>query len=66
MMKIKRKHPFTGELNEREISITPQQLSSWYNGISIQNAMPNISADDREYILTGLLPGEYDELMSEE
>ena len=61
-MLIKRKHPWTGVENEQEIPVTEQQLADWKSGTSIQNAMPNLTADQREFIMTGLLPKDWDDL----
>ena len=53
-MLIKRVCPFTREVKEVEISVTPEQIHNWECGMLIQNAMPNISASEREFILTGI------------
>ena len=58
-MKITRKSPFSGKINTREISITQKQLDDWNSGTLIQKAMPNISPDDREFIMTGITPEEW-------
>ena len=60
-MKITRKSPFTGKVNKRDIPVTPQQLEAWENGELIQRAMPNISVEDREFIMTGITPEEWEE-----
>lgn len=60
-MKITRKSPFTGKVHTREIPVTEEQLMRWSNGTLIQNAMPNISPDDREFIKTGITPEEWEE-----
>ena len=59
-MKIIRTSPFSGNTNSMEIEVTQEQLSSWENGTLIQNAMPNLSADEREFIKTGITPEEWD------
>jgi len=59
-MLIKKKSPFTGKVNEREIDVSQRQLNSWNSGTLIQNAMPNLSADDREFLMTGITPEEWD------
>ncbi len=41
--------PFSGNTNSMEIEVTQEQLSSWESGVLIQNAMPNLSADEREF-----------------
>jgi len=60
-MLITRTSPFSGNTNSMEIEITIEQLRSWrQDGILIQDAMPNLSADEREFIKTGITPEEWD------
>ena len=59
-MLITRTSPFSGNTNSMEIEVTQEQLSSWERGVLIQNAMPNLSADEREFIMTGITPEEWD------
>jgi hypothetical protein len=59
-MKITRKSPFSGQENTREINVTPEQLAAWYDGELIQRAMPHLSPDDREFIMTGITPEEWE------
>lgn len=58
-MLIERKHPFSGVVNIKEIPVTQKQLEDWENGTLIQNAMPNLSASDREFIKTGLVDEDF-------
>ena len=60
-MLITRKSPFSGKVNSREIPVTEEQLQAWNNGTLIQNAMPDLSADDREFIMTGITPEAWEE-----
>ena len=59
-MKITKTSPFSGNTNVMEIDVTLEQLSSWESGVLIQNVMPNLSADEREFIMTGITPAEWD------
>ena len=59
-MLIKRTCPFTGKQNELEIDVTEEQLLKWQNGTLIQNAMPNLTPDEREFIMTGITAEEWD------
>jgi len=59
-MLITRKSPFTGKISTMDIPVTDFQISEWQNGKMIQDAMPNISADLREFIKTGITPDEWD------
>ena len=59
-MLITRTSLFSGNTTSMEIEVTQEQLSSWESGVLIQNAMPNLSADEREFIMTGITPEEWD------
>lgn len=53
-MIVTRKHPFTGETNCRDLPITIEEVVRWNSGELIQNVWPHLSADDREFILSGI------------
>jgi len=55
----------TGKSNSMEIEVTNEQLQRWIGGELIQNAMPNLTADEREFIMTGITPEEWDEAFAE-
>jgi len=59
MMLIKKRSQFTGIVHEREIAVTQEQLDAWQRGALIQRAMPNLSDDDREFLMTGCTPEEW-------
>ena len=59
-MQIIRTSPFSGNTNVMEIDVTQEQISSWENGTLIQDAMPNLTPDEREFIKTGITPEEWD------
>lgn len=65
-MIIVRKSPVTGKMNYRIIDITEAQYLAWENGELIQSAMPEISSDDREFIVSGCTPEDFDSLITEE
>ena len=65
-MQITKKSIFTGTERTLEINITQDQFDAWKNGMLIQDAMPNISAEEREFIMTGTTKGEWDEVMSDD
>jgi hypothetical protein len=49
----------------RTLDVTPAQWLEWCTGVVIQKAMPHLSADDREFIMTGIGPSEWDEMFGE-
>jgi len=65
MINITRISPVTAAVKTLELDITMDQYSRWRGGELIQNAMPNLSADDREYIMTGMTPEDWDKLNSD-
>ena len=53
-MTITRTSPVTGCVNTREIDVTEAQIARWHAGTLIQVAMPHLSNEEREFIMTGL------------
>ena len=64
-MQITRTSPISGQVNTLEIDVTPEQLAAWQAGTLIQRAMPHLTADEREFIMTGITASEWDELFQE-
>ena len=58
-MKITKTSMATGKEHTRDIDITNEQLTIWQRGELIQNAMPYLSADDREFLISGTTPEEW-------
>ncbi len=65
-MLITKKSVLTGVIREREIDVTDEQLELWNSGVLIQYAMPHLSPDDREFLMTGITPEEWDETFGED
>ena len=66
-MLIFKTSPITGKTVSREIDVERHDLERWEaGGILIQDAFPHLSADDREFILSGVTPEEWDEHFSDE
>ena len=64
-MLIERESPFSGNKNVMDIQVTQAQIDAWMGGELIQNAMPNVSADEREFIKTGITPEEWENTFGE-
>lgn len=65
-MLITRTSPYSGNKNTKDINVTEEQLNNWANGMLIQRAMPNVSIDDREFIMNGMTKEDYEEMEIEE
>lgn len=64
-MEITRTSTISGITRTREISVTEAQLQNWGQGMHIQDAMPNVSAGDREFLMNGVTPEEWNEIFGE-
>jgi hypothetical protein len=66
---VQRRNIF-GQLTYHEIPMhvadAVEALSQWQNGDLIQDAFPSLCPEDREFIMTGLTPMEWDEHMGDE
>lgn len=58
---ITRKSGISGRLNTRTLPVTFEQFTAFERGTMVQDAFPHLSADDREFILTGITPQEWEE-----
>lgn len=66
-MKITRESLFSGKTHTMDLPITPQQLDDWQSRRKlIQEAMPHLSPDEREFLLTGATPEEWTEAFGKE
>ena len=54
----------TGKINTMEITMDPSDYVAWKNGMMIQNALPYLTANEREFIKTGLVEDEWDTMTS--
>ena len=59
-MLVTRRSPFSQVENTTELNVTPEQLTRYKQGNElIQNVFPNLSAEYREFIMTGITPEEW-------
>ena len=66
MITFTRNSPWSNNPNTMEIDTTDAALAAWQGGMLIQDAMPNLSADEREFVMTGITPYEWDNMFEEE
>jgi len=60
-MNITRTSRLTGKTCVMDLNITQAQLDAWVDGMLIQNAFPQLDADEREFLMTGITPAEWNE-----
>lgn len=61
-MLIKRESMLSGIIHEMDLPVTNEQLAEWLNGSLIQDVMPHLSADQREFLMTGITPDEWEQM----
>jgi hypothetical protein len=66
-MQITRTSIFSGIKRTLEIDISEEQYQNWSSGGDLlQNCAPHLSADDREFIMTGVTPEEWREAFGDD
>ena len=66
MINITRRSPLSGRTSTMRMDISEGALQAWQGGMLIQDAMPNLNADEREFVMTGITPYEWDNMFEEE
>lgn len=61
-MRVMKRSIFSGKIHEMDLPITLDQLDRWNSGELIQNVFTNLSDDEREFLMTGITPEEWDEV----
>jgi len=62
-MKIIRISSFSGEINTMELPITQAEIARWQAGELIQNVWPNLSTQQREFLMTGITAAEWEKFL---
>ena len=64
-MLITRKSRLSGIVHTMDIPCTPDQLNLYETGtVLIQNAMPDVPAELREFVISGITPNEWETMFS--
>lgn len=61
-MKVKILNRLTRQYNEMDLDVTEEQLASHAGGELVQNVFPHLSAEEREFLITGMTPAEQKEI----
>lgn len=56
----------TGIAHFAELAITKEQVDNFSKGAKVQHAFPNLNIDEREFILSGIVPEEWDATFGED
>ena len=66
MITITRISRLTGKAHRMDLDITIEQLVNYNAGEKVQKAFPNLSAAEREFILSGITAEEWEEYIKVE
>ena len=63
-MKITRANPFTGQETTLDLDVTYEQVEAYFeHKLLVQDAFPQLSAGEREFIKTGITEDALDEMI---
>lgn len=61
-MKVTRTSQATGITREMELNITDEQIMKYEKGALIQDAFPNLTPSEREFLMTGITEDEWNDI----
>jgi len=64
-MKITRQSLFTGKVRTLDLDIPKEGYEDWMAGELIQNALPDLSTDEREFLISGVTAEEWKNYLDE-
>jgi len=56
---------FSGKEHTMRMRAAPRQFALWHSGALVQEAFPDLTKDEREFIISGITKAEWDELFGE-
>ena len=60
-MKITKKSQLTGKVHTMDLDVTQEQIDRWQRGTLIQTTIPQLRPDEREFLISGITPQEWEE-----
>ncbi len=65
-MQITRTSIISGNTNTMSLDITETQFQAWIDGTLAQDAMPHLTDEEREFLISGITPKEWADEFGEE
>ena len=64
---VTRVSQFTGKVNSMQLPVCHSQIVNWLDGLGlIQDVMPDLSASQREFLMTGMTPLEWTNMFGDD
>lgn len=64
-MLVSNKSQISGNVNTMDLNVTLEQIKAWKGGTLAQDAFPQLDADEREFLMTGITPTEWNEMFAQ-
>jgi hypothetical protein len=64
MVRITKTSMLSGLQSSMDLPVRQGHIDNWLGGALIQDAMPHLDADQREFLMTGITPAEWDEVFA--
>jgi len=64
-MTVTKTSPLSGNTNTMDIDVSEEQIAAWRGGVLIQRVMPNLTPDEREFLMTGYTPEDWEKIFGE-
>ena len=61
MVRVTKTSMLSGLQSSMDLPIRQGHIDRWLGGALIQDAMPHLSLDQREFLMSGITPAEWDE-----
>lgn len=67
-MLVYKKSVVSGVVNEMEIPVSPERIAAFFQEGSplVQNAFPELNVDQREFLVSGITPTEWNNIFGED
>jgi len=65
-MMVTRRSSLSGKNHAMDLPVSQEQLAAYAAGAFVQDAFPQLTAAEREFILTGITPKEWAEVFGED
>lgn len=65
MIAVRRKSILSGKYSTMYLDVTEEQLQRHRNGELIQDVFPHLPAEEREFIMSGITPKEWEKIYGE-
>ena len=60
-MLVRKRSIITGDTHVWDLDVTTEQIERWQAGAFVQDVFPHLSAEEREFLINGTTPREWEQ-----